>query len=63
MHVHFLTDEPNKIAKMRALLEPAHHVDPTILGKEDIRVVPEAVLMSMQTCGGRIASSRSGQTC
>jgi putative nucleotidyltransferase with HDIG domain len=45
MHVHFLTDEPNKIAKMRALLEPMHHVDPTILGKEDIRVVPEAVLM------------------
>jgi hypothetical protein len=29
MHVHFLTDEPNKIAKMRALLEPLHHVDPT----------------------------------
>jgi putative nucleotidyltransferase with HDIG domain len=45
MHVHFLTDEPNKIPKMRALLEPEHRVEPAILGQDDINAVPEAVLM------------------
>jgi len=45
MHVHFLTDEPNKIAKMRALLEPQHCVDPTIVGSNDIRVRHNGVVM------------------
>jgi putative nucleotidyltransferase with HDIG domain len=45
MHVHFLTDEPNKIAKMRALLEPQHSVDPTIVGSNDIRVRHDGVVM------------------
>ena len=45
MHVHFLTDEPNKIAKMRALLEPEHSVDPTIIGSNDIRVRHDGVVM------------------
>ena len=45
MHVHFLTDEPNKIPTMRALLEPQHCVEPTIIGRDGVRAVPEAVLM------------------
>ncbi len=45
MHVHYLTDEPNKIPTMRALLEPEHHVEPTIIGGDGVRAVPEAVLM------------------
>jgi putative nucleotidyltransferase with HDIG domain len=45
MHVHFLTDEPNKIPKMRALLEPQHHVDPTIVGSNDICVRHDGVVM------------------
>jgi putative nucleotidyltransferase with HDIG domain len=45
MHVHFLTDEPNKIPKVRALLEPEHHVEPTILGRDALQAVPEAILM------------------
>lgn len=46
MHVQFLTDEPNKIPKMRALLEPQHHVDAVILGEDpDIRAVSRDVLM------------------
>jgi putative nucleotidyltransferase with HDIG domain len=45
MRVHFLTDEPNKIPKMRALLEPQHHVDPTIVGSNDIRVRHDGVVM------------------
>jgi putative nucleotidyltransferase with HDIG domain len=45
MHVHFLTDEPNKIAKMRAILEPQHCVDPTIIGSNDIRVKHDGVVM------------------
>ena len=45
MHVHFLTDEPNKIPKMRALLEPQHCVDPTIVGSNDIRVRHDGVVM------------------
>lgn len=45
MFVHFLTDAPGKIAKMRALLEPQHHLEPTIIGSDDVHAVPEAVLM------------------
>jgi putative nucleotidyltransferase with HDIG domain len=45
MHVHFLTDEPNKMARMRALLEPQHHVELTVLGRDGVRAVPEAILM------------------
>ena len=45
MHVHFLTDEPNKIAKMRAILEPQHCVDPTLVGSNDIRVRHDGVVM------------------
>ena len=45
MHVRFLTDEPNKISKMRALLEP-HRVDAVVLGDDDdVRVVQRDVLM------------------
>lgn len=45
MHVHFLTDEPNKIAKMRALLEPEHRVQPAILGSDVVHAIPQDVLM------------------
>jgi putative nucleotidyltransferase with HDIG domain len=45
MYVHFLTDEPNKIPKMRALLEPQHRIEPTLVGSDDIRVRPEGVVM------------------
>jgi len=45
MYVHFITDEPNKIPKMRALLEPQHRIEPTMVGSDDIRVRPEGVVM------------------
>ena len=45
MHVHFLTDEPSKISRMRVLLEPQHCVDPTIVGSNDIRVRHDGVVM------------------
>lgn len=45
MDVHFLTDEPNKIPRMRALLEPRHRIEPTLVGSDDIRVRPEGVVM------------------
>ena len=45
MHIHFLTDEPNKIPKMRALLEPKHRVRPAILGRDQVEAIPEDILM------------------
>src|SRR5262249_24289648 len=45
MHVHFLTDEPNKIPVLRALLEPEHRIEPAILGDDVVRAIPEDVLM------------------
>ena len=45
MLVHFVTDEPTKIAAVRALLEPQHVVEPRLLGAGETRVISNGVLM------------------
>jgi putative nucleotidyltransferase with HDIG domain len=44
MLVHFVTDEPSKIAAIRAMLEPRFHVVPQLLGG-DTQVSSDGVLM------------------
>src|ERR1700686_5164003 len=45
MLVHFVTDEPNKIPAIRAMLEPRYHIVPRLLGGSDAQVVSNGVLM------------------
>jgi putative nucleotidyltransferase with HDIG domain len=45
MLVHFVTDEPNKIPAIRAMLEPRYHIVPRLLGGGDAQVVSNGVLM------------------
>jgi putative nucleotidyltransferase with HDIG domain len=45
MYVHFLTDEPNKIPRMKMLLEPEHRIEPTLLGIDGIRVRPDGIVV------------------
>ena len=45
MLVHFVTDEPNKIPAIRAMLEPRYHVVPRLLGGGDGQGAPNGVLM------------------
>lgn len=45
MYVHFLTDDPAKIEKLRALLEPRHRIAPTLVGSNDIRAEDDGLLM------------------
>jgi putative nucleotidyltransferase with HDIG domain len=45
MLVHFVTDEPNKIPAVRAMLEPRYHVVPRLLGGDDTPVASNGVLM------------------
>src|SRR5579863_9382572 len=44
MLVHFVTDEPSKIAAIRAMLEPRFHVVPQLLG-DDTPISSDGVLM------------------
>ena len=45
MLVHFVTDEPSKIAAIRAMLEPRFDVIPQLLGTGDAPVTANGVLM------------------
>jgi putative nucleotidyltransferase with HDIG domain len=45
MLVHFVTDEPNKIPAIRAMLEPRHHVVPQLLGGAEKHTSSNGVLM------------------
>jgi putative nucleotidyltransferase with HDIG domain len=45
MLVHFLTDEPNKIPAIRAMLGPRFHVVPQLLGGGDTQISLNSVLM------------------
>lgn len=45
MLVHFVTDEPNKIPAIRAMLEPRYHVVPRLLGGGDGQTASNGVLM------------------
>ena len=45
MLVHFVTDEPTKIAAIRAMLEPRYHVVPQLLGGGDTEISSNGVLM------------------
>ena len=45
MLVHFLTDAPNKIPAIRAMLEPQHAVAPHMLGAADGRALSGGVLV------------------
>jgi putative nucleotidyltransferase with HDIG domain len=45
MLVHFVTDEPSKIAAIRAMLEPRFHVVPRLLGGGDSHTSSSGVLM------------------
>ena len=57
MHVHFLTDEPTKFPKMRALLEPGAGVDHD--PGSNVRPSLKNVLMSTTTWECGFASNRS----
>ena len=45
MLVHFVTDEPNKIPAIRAMLEPRYHIVPRLLGGGDPPIASHGVLM------------------
>jgi putative nucleotidyltransferase with HDIG domain len=45
MLVHFVTDEPNKIPAIRAMLEPRYHIVPRLLGRCGTQVASNGVLM------------------
>src|SRR5262249_15828709 len=45
MLVHFVTDEPNKIPAIRAMLEPQHAVDSYVLGTADAHAPSNGVLV------------------
>jgi putative nucleotidyltransferase with HDIG domain len=45
MLVHFVTDEPTKIAAIRAILEPRYHIVPQVLGGGDTQISSDGVLM------------------
>jgi hypothetical protein len=45
MLVHFVTDEPNKIPAVRAMLEPRYHIVPRLLGGGDTQKASHGVLM------------------
>jgi putative nucleotidyltransferase with HDIG domain len=45
MLVHFVTDEPTKIAAIRAMLEPRFQVVPRLLGVDDAQAGSDGVLM------------------
>ena len=45
MLVHFVTDEPNKIPAVRAMLEPRYHIVPRLLGGGDPQIASHGVLM------------------
>jgi putative nucleotidyltransferase with HDIG domain len=45
MLVHFVTDEPNKIPAIRAMLEPQHAVASHVLGSSDQQAVSDGVLV------------------
>jgi putative nucleotidyltransferase with HDIG domain len=45
MLVHFVTDEPNKIPAIRAMLEPEHSVDSCVLGSTDEPAISDGVLV------------------
>lgn len=43
--VHFVTDTPNKIPAIRAMLEPQHAVEPYMLGKSGQQALSDGVLV------------------
>jgi putative nucleotidyltransferase with HDIG domain len=45
MLVHFVTDTPNKIPAIRAMLEPQHAVEPRVLGSADQQALASGVLV------------------
>jgi putative nucleotidyltransferase with HDIG domain len=45
MFVHFVTDEPNKIPAIRAMLEPRYRVVSELLGGGDNQIISDCVLM------------------
>jgi putative nucleotidyltransferase with HDIG domain len=45
MLVHFVTDEPNKIPAIRAMLEPQYDVKTQLLGAGDTQIISNGVLM------------------
>jgi len=45
MLVHFITDEPTKIAAARAMLEPRYDIVPQLLGDGDVQIGSSGVLM------------------
>jgi putative nucleotidyltransferase with HDIG domain len=45
MLVHFVTDAPNKIPAIRAMLEPEHAVESRVLGSADQRALSNGVLV------------------
>src|ERR1035441_2308118 len=45
MLVHFVTDEPGKIPAIRAMLEPRYDVTPQLLGRDEMQVTSNGVLM------------------
>ena len=45
MLVHFVTDEPNKIPAIRAMLEPQHAVASHVLGAAGMQVISNGVLV------------------
>jgi putative nucleotidyltransferase with HDIG domain len=45
MLVHFVTDEPNKIPAIRAMLEPQHAVESHLLGAADEQALSSGVLL------------------
>ena len=45
MLVHFITDEPNKIPAIRAMLEPQYDVKTQLLGAGDTQIISNGVLM------------------
>ena len=45
MLVHFVTDEPNKIPAIRAMLEPQHAVESHLLGATDGQALSDGVLV------------------
>jgi hypothetical protein len=48
MLVHFVTDEPTKIAAIRAMLEPRYHVVPQLLGGGDNQISSNGMLRADQ---------------
>src|SRR5689334_18553435 len=45
MLVHFVTDEPNKIPAVRAMLEPQHAVESHVLGNGEQQALSNGVLV------------------